>query len=51
MVLLLNGFSFANLILICSWFLLFANEVHTSVLASVVIYTGIEKNSIDSPIH
>ena len=43
-------FSSANLKLICSWFLL-ANGVCVGVIASVVIYKGVEKNSVDCPIY
>ena len=50
MVLPLNGFGFANLILIYGQFLLFANEAHVGIIAGVVVvYIGIEKNSIDGP--
>ena len=49
-VLLLNSFGSTNLILICGWLLLFANGACTGVVAGIVIvYTGIEKNSIDGP--
>ena len=51
MVLLLNSSGSANLILICSQ-LLFANGACMGVIASVVvIYMGMEKNSIDDPIY
>ena len=41
-VLSLNGFGFANLILICGWLLL-ADGAHMYVIASVVVaYIGIE---------
>ena len=49
MILPLNGFGSTNLIVICSQFLL-ANEAHTGVIAGVVVvYMGIEKNSMDGP--
>ena len=49
-VLPVNGFGSDNLILICSWLLLFANGAYTGVIASIaVIYTGIEQNPMDSP--
>ena len=43
MVLLLNGFGSANLILICSQLLICINGSRTGVIAGdAVIYTGIE---------
>ena len=43
MVLPVNGFGSASLILICSWLLLCANGTHVGVIAGVaVVYTGIE---------
>ena len=48
MVLLLNGFGFASFILIDSWFLL-ANGACTGITTASVIYTGMEKNYMDSP--
>ena len=42
-VLPLNGFDSANLILICSWLLIYINGAFTGVVAGVaVVYTGIE---------
>ena len=50
MVFLLNGFGSTNLMLICSQFLLFANGACMGIFAGiVVVYTGIEKNSMDDP--
>ena len=49
MVLLLNGFGSTSLILICGHFLL-ANGACMGVIAGViVVYMGIEKNSIYGP--
>ena len=49
MVLPLNGFGSINLILICSQFLLFAYGACVAGISGVVvIYSGIEKNSMDS---
>ena len=50
MVLLLNSFVSINLILVCGHFLLFANRAYVDAIAGVsVVYTGIEKNSVDGP--
>ena len=39
----LNGFSSANLILICGWLLICINGARAGVIAGVaVVYTGIE---------
>ena len=47
-VLPLKGFGAANLLQICSWFLLFANGARTGIIAGVVvIYMAIKKNSIN----
>ena len=52
MVLPLNGFGSANLILICGWFLLFTSGAHIGIVAGIVtVYTGIEENSVDGPTH
>ena len=43
MVLLVNGFGSANLILICGWLLLFTNGAHVGIIAGVaVVYIGME---------
>ena len=50
MVLLLNGFGSTNLILIFGYFLLFANRACMGIITGiVVVYMGIEKNSMDGP--
>ena len=49
MVLSLNKLSPTNLILICSQFLLANGECMGIIAGIVVIYTGIKKNSMDSP--
>ena len=48
-VLPLNGSGSTNFILICGQ-LLFSNDAYVGVVAGiVVVYTGIEKNSVDGP--
>ena len=43
MVLPLNGFGSANLIVICGWLLIYINGARAGVVAGVaVVYTGIE---------
>ena len=50
MVLPLISFGYANLILICTHFLLFANGSLVGIVSGdVVTYSGIKKNSVDGP--
>ena len=48
MVLPLNDFSSANLILIYGWFLLFSNKACVGIISGVVaVYMGMKKSSMD----